>query len=56
MYVPKSMTLLVRVLALLPDRARVRLARWALPDQVRETDHAARREYEATQVQRPGAP
>ena len=51
-FVPRSMTLLVRVLALLPDRARVRLARWALPDQVHETDHAARRDYEASRVQR----
>ena len=47
-YVPRSLAAFVRVLELLPDRARVRLARFALPDQVRETDRAARREYEAS--------
>ena len=42
-YVPRSMTLFIRLLALLPVRARVRLARLMVPDQVRVTDQAARR-------------
>ena len=55
-FVPKSMGAFVRVLALLPERARVRLARFAVPDQVKETDQAARREYEAAAVEPTGAP
>ena len=53
-FVPRSMSAFVRVLALLPERARVRLARFTVPDQVKETDQAARREYEAGQVERRG--
>ena len=49
-FVPRPMGAFVRVLALLPDRARVRLARFAVPNQVKETDHAARRGYEAGQA------
>ena len=52
-FVPRSMSAFVRVLALLPERARVRLARFTVPDQVKETDQAARREYEAGAVERP---
>jgi short-subunit dehydrogenase len=52
-FVPRNMAALARVLALLPERARVRVARFLLPDQVNETDHAARRRYEAGEVERP---
>jgi hypothetical protein len=45
--VPRSINAFVRTLALLPDRARVRLARFTVPDQVNATDHAARRGYES---------
>ena len=51
-FVPRSMSAFVRVLALLPERARVRLARFAVPDQVRDTDQAARRDYEVKAVER----
>jgi short-subunit dehydrogenase len=51
-FVPRSMSAFVRVLALLPERARVRLARFAVPDQVRDTDQAARSDYEAKAVER----
>ena len=51
-FVPKVLTALVRLLALLPERARVRVARFAVPDQVRDTDQAARRDYEAKAVER----
>jgi short-subunit dehydrogenase len=55
-FVPRSMSAFVRVLALLPERARVRLARFTVPDQVKETDRAARRDYEAAAVERPKSP
>ncbi len=55
-FVPRSMSAFVRVLALLPERARVRLARFTVPDQVKETNQAARREYEAATVERAGTP
>ena len=55
-YVPRSLTLFIRLLALLPVRARVRLARLMVPDQVHVTDQAARRAYEAGAVERPPAP
>ena len=51
-FVPRSLTVFVRALALLPHRARVRLARFAVPDQVHDTDFSARREYEADRLKR----
>ena len=51
-FVPRQVNAFVRTLALLPDRARVRLARFMVPDQVNATDYAARRGYEAEQVDR----
>jgi len=51
-FVPRSLTLFVRTLALLPHRARVRLARFAVPDQVHDTDYSARRGYEADRLER----
>jgi NAD(P)-dependent dehydrogenase (short-subunit alcohol dehydrogenase family) len=46
-YVPRSISPIVRLLALLPVPARVRLSRMLLPNQVSETDFSARRDYEA---------
>jgi short-subunit dehydrogenase len=46
-FVPRNLTVLARLMAVLPERARVRFARFVVPDQVRETDQAARRDYEA---------
>jgi short-subunit dehydrogenase len=46
-FVPRNLTALARLMAVLPERARVRFARFVVPDQVRETDLAARRGYEA---------
>jgi short-subunit dehydrogenase len=58
-FVPRNLTVLARLMAVLPERARVRFARFVVPDQVRETDQAARREYEeralAADPQRAGA-
>ncbi|MBN1528281.1 MAG: SDR family NAD(P)-dependent oxidoreductase [Thermoleophilaceae bacterium] len=51
-FVPRPVGAFVRALALLPDRARVRLARFAVPNQVQDTDFAARRGYEAERVGR----
>ena len=51
-FVPRSISAFVRTLALLPESARVRLARFAVPNQVQETDFSARRGYEAEQVER----
>lgn len=46
-FVPRRVGVLVRALALLPQAGRDLLYRRLVPDQVRETDAAARREYEA---------
>ncbi len=46
-FVPRPVGAFVRTLALLPDRARVRLARFAVPNQVKDTDFSERRGYEA---------
>ena len=51
-FVPRPVGAFVRVLALLPDRARVRLARFVVPNQVQETDFSARRGYEAERLDR----
>lgn len=46
-FVPRSINGLTRLYALLPQRARDAMARALVPDQVAETDEAARAEYEA---------
>jgi NAD(P)-dependent dehydrogenase (short-subunit alcohol dehydrogenase family) len=53
-FVPRSLAALARLLALLPERARVRLSRLVVPNQVTETDQSARSAYEAEQVERRG--
>ena len=55
-FVPRSLAALTRLLALLPERARVRLSRLVVPNQVTETDQTARSAYEAGAVERPPAP
>ena len=45
-FVPVRVGVLVRVLALLPQRGRDALYRRLVPDQAAETDGAARRAYE----------
>ena len=46
-YVPRSIALTSRLLALAPQRARDRITRAIVPDQVAETDQRARAAYEA---------
>lgn len=54
-YVPAAVGALARVLAVLPERPRFRLARFAIPDQVAAGDAVARREYEERTVSGPPA-
>jgi short-subunit dehydrogenase len=49
--VPGSVGLLMRLVAVLPQRARDLLWARAMPDQVRDADRAARRDYEARSLQ-----
>ena len=46
-FVPRRVALLTRLMALLPQRGRDVMYGRLVPDQVRETDAAARRDYEA---------
>jgi len=46
-FVPRRLATLARILAVLPEGARVRFSRMLVPDQVRDTDHAARQDHEA---------
>ena len=49
-FVPARTSLLIRLLALLPQRARDLLHARLVPDQVRQADRAARADYERRQV------
>ena len=49
-FLPRRTALLIRLFAVLPQGARDRMYETFVPDKVRQTDQAARAEYERRQV------